>query len=151
VGSNTSAQAIYTSAFLPGLTFELSQMPALPAGEYTLTAEGMNLAGAVSPPVSMSFYMTATTLSAVRVYPDPWRSDQDSAYPIKFDQMPPGSTLKIFTVSGHWVQTLTADSTGLVSWNRENSSGQQVQSGLYLFLVTDSQGNKMHGKFAIIR
>jgi len=59
--------------------------------------------------------------------------------------------LKIFTVSGHWVQTLQADAGGAAAWDLKNSDGEKVQSGLYLYLVTDSRGDKTHGKFAVIR
>jgi len=151
-GFTSNSTILYQSSFVSGNSFNLSNLPAgLASGDYTIVAVGMNLAGAVSAPAEASFFLTAADLSSVRVYPDPWRSDQDSAYPIKFDRMAPGSTVKIFTVSGHWVQTLTADGSGVATWDRKNSGGELVQSGLYLFLVTDPQGNKVHGKFAIIR
>ena len=152
VGAGAPMGTLYTSNFMPGLTFKLDQLPSLPAGVYTLSAQGMNLAGALSPPASLTFSLMASDLSSVRVYPNPWRVDQHAAYPLKFDQMPPGSQVKIFTVSAHWVQTLTADNTGTATWlDLRNSDGEKVQSGLYLYLVTDSHGGKARGKFSIIR
>lgn len=150
-GLNMSEPVLYMSNYLAGTTFKLSNLPAVSPGPYTLTAQGMNLAGTTSPTASIQIFLAASNLSTARVFPNPWRADQDSAFPIKFDQLPPGTQVKIFTVSGHWVQTLTADSTGTAAWDRRNSGGELVQSGLYLFLATDDHGTKVHGKFSIIR
>jgi hypothetical protein len=65
--------------------------------------------------------------------------------------MTAGSTVRIFSVDGRWVQTLTADSNGIAHWTRTNSSGDSVASGIYLYLVTDAMGSKAHGKLVIIR
>jgi hypothetical protein len=85
-----------------------------------------------------------------RVYPSPWRSNAHQALPIVFDQLPMGATVKIFTVSAHWVKTLHA-ADGRVEWNLKNDSGDAVASGFYLYLATDRAGWKKTGKFAIIR
>jgi len=87
---------------------------------------------------------------AMRVFPNPWRADQHTGLSMTFDQMPPNSTVKIFTVSGHWVKTLEAPS-GAVAWDLKTDNGDKAASGLYLYLVTDSSGNTFKGKFAIIR
>jgi hypothetical protein len=86
----------------------------------------------------------------MRVYPNPWRASRGD-HAITFDQIPAGSTVKIFTVSARWVATLTADAGGKASWNLTNDSGERVASGIYLYLITDSQGNKTRGKFTVIR
>jgi hypothetical protein len=84
------------------------------------------------------------------VYPDPWRSDQHAGHPITFDEMAAGSTVKIFTVSGHLVKTLSA-SPGVVTWDLTNDSGDQVASGIYLYVVTAPGSPKINGKLAIIK
>jgi hypothetical protein len=89
-------------------------------------------------------------LSAGRVSPDPWRSDRNGGVPITFDQLTLGSQIKIFTLSGHWVRTLDA-SDGFANWDLRNDSGENVASGLYLYVLTNSQGQKATGKLAIIR
>jgi len=82
-------------------------------------------------------------LSLVRVHPNPWRVDK-SKQPITFDHLGTTATIKIFTVSGHLVATLNP-STDTASWDPSGAA-----SGLYLYLITDGQGNKTTGKFAII-
>ena len=149
--SFASHATIFSRPFQASPTFELSQLPALPAGDYTLVATGMNLAGATSSPAAFSFYLLSNDVSSARVHPNPWRSDQHAALPLIFDQVTPGATIKIFTVSAHWVQSIMADDQGIARWDLKNSDGERVQSGLYLYLATDSQGNKAHGKFVIIR
>jgi hypothetical protein len=84
-----------------------------------------------------------------RVYPSPWRADRHTG-PITFDQFTDGSTIKIFTIAGQWVQTLSAPA-GSATWDRKNSSGDTVSSGVYVYLVTDPHGNKVRGQFAILR
>ena len=70
---------------------------------------------------------------------------------IKFESLPAGSTIKIFTVSAHEVKMLSADSNGSASWDRTNSAGERIASGVYIYLVIDSQGNNTSGKLAVIR
>jgi hypothetical protein len=70
---------------------------------------------------------------------------------IKFEGMPGGSMIKIFTISGHEIKELSADSTGLALWDRTNEGGELVASGVYIYLIIDPQGNTSSGKLAIIK
>ena len=38
-----------------------------------------------------------------------------------------------------------------VDWHRDNSSGNEVASGLYFYVLTNDQGQKVRGKVVIIR
>ena len=69
---------------------------------------------------------------------------------ITFDGLTAGTSVKIFTIAGEWVATLEAPGRS-VDWLLKNNSGDPVASGLYLYLITDSQGNKTRGKIGIIR
>jgi hypothetical protein len=89
------------------------------------------------------------TLGAVKVVPNPWRSDRHVGESIRFQNLPAGATVKIFTVSGHLVNTLSS-STNTVTWDRTNSSGDYVASGVYLYLVT-AGSEKLNGKLVIIK
>jgi len=89
-------------------------------------------------------------LSMVRVYPNPWRSDQYGRSPITFDHLPVNTTIKIFTVSGHWVKTLPISSSS-TTWDLNNSAGDHVASGLYIYLLTADGGLKKTGQIAVIR
>jgi hypothetical protein len=102
------------------------------------------------PPSSPPTTVASTNQADVRVYPNPWRKDKHAGHPITFDQMTSGSDVKIFTVSGHKVKELDG-SSGTATWDLTDNSGDQVASGIYIYLIKDSQGNKVHGKVAIIQ
>jgi hypothetical protein len=107
--------------------------------------------GNPTEPAEAFLTLVSSDLSSVKVHPSPWRSDLHASHDITFDNLPAGSTVKIFTVSARWVATRTADANGQAAWDLKNDGGDGVASGIYLYLVTDGQGNKAHGKFAIIR
>jgi len=90
----------------------------------------------------------SVSMSQVHVYPNPWRSTSTS--PLIFDGCPEGATVKIFTISGRLITSLSAVN-GTVSWDVKNKAGDNVASGLYLYLITDSHNNQTHGKITIIR
>ncbi len=120
----------------------------LSPGAYLVRAQTVN-GSQTSSWASATIHLAGENVVSVRVYPNPVRAGRgDQA--ITFDQMPANSTVKIFTVSGRWVKTLSAP-TGSVSWDLRNDSGERVASGLYLYLAADAQGNKTRGKFTVIR
>ena len=108
-----------------------------------------NSAQAMSKP-----YRTATVhsldLSRVRAYPNPWRADQPYGRQITFDHLPDSATVRVFTISGRLVKTLTI-SGGLATWDLRNSAGELVASGLYIYLVTAPDGQKIRRQIALIR
>jgi hypothetical protein len=87
---------------------------------------------------------------AVRVFPNPWKSNVHASLPVTFDSLPPNATIKIFTVSGRIVKTLEA-SSGSTTWDRTNDGGDKVASGIYLYSITDVLGNETSGKLAIVK
>jgi len=98
----------------------------------------------------LNFAQVSTNVNAVMVYPNPWRSDKHTGKNMTFANLPAGSTIKIFTVSGRIVKTLSSSGTS-IPWDLTNDSGGNVASGIYLYLIMDGQGNKTHGKLAVIR
>ena len=92
---------------------------------------------------------TVTPTVSARVFPNPWRRDRHLGAPVTFDELVPGCVVKIFTISGHIVKTLTS-STSSVVWDLKNDSGNHVASGIYIYLVTHTQGGLDRGKLAII-
>jgi len=105
--------------------------------------------------INGNIILTASPVSQVsvfapRAYPSPWRSDRDSGIPITFDQLSGNSTIDIFTISGHLVQSLTTSNTS-TTWYRTNKSGDTVASGLYFYVITNDQGQKASGKLVIIK
>ena len=61
-----------------------------------------------------------------------------------------GTTIKIFTVSGHLAKELHTDGP-MIAWDLTNDSGDKVSSGGYLYLITDGQGDKVRGKIGVIK
>jgi hypothetical protein len=125
----------------------------LDAGTYLVTVQAKS-AGAISNPASAEITLINTsftgTIQGIKAYPNPWRSDKDStAQGISFSGVPSGATVKIFTTSGYLVKELSGGTTA--AWDLTNKSNNTVASGIYLYLVTDGQGNKTRGKVAVIR
>jgi hypothetical protein len=106
-----------------------------------------------SDPQTPTFQVSsdAGAFSSVRVSPNPWRKDQDTGFPVKFENLPDGTTVKIFTVSAHEIKTLPPPSGGMVTWDLTNNAGEKVASGLYLYVLKSNGGDVSRGKLAVIR
>jgi len=102
-----------------------------------------------TPPNNPTTTVTPGTFSP-QVYPNPWRSDKHSGNPITFGQLVVGGTIKIFTMSGHEVKEIPVTGSTM-PWDLTNNSGAKVASGIYMYLITDGQGNKGKGKVAVIK
>lgn len=126
---------------------------AMKSGPYRLSVHAVLADGRMSPATSTTINVQSVvtgTLSGSKVYPNPWRADQHSNQDVTFAGIPSGGAVKIFTVDGRWVRTL--QSTGVpLSWDRRNNNGESVASGIYLYLINDSQGSKTRGKLVLIR
>ncbi len=120
----------------------------LSAGKpYYFAVTAVNQAGESqrSPAIS-----ALTNLNSVRIFPNPWRADRGYTPLVTFDQLTPGATVKIFTVSGHFVKALpTSGSTA--TWDLTNDAGQNVASGLYFYLITNSGDQRLRGELTVIR
>jgi hypothetical protein len=100
----------------------------------------------------------------VWVVPNPFRGSSDWDRPpvigdqltrhVDFMGLPMAQcTIKIYTVSGDHVQTIHHDGTsgnGQAAWDLVSRNGQEVVSGIYLFMV-DSPAGQQIGRFVIIR
>ena len=69
---------------------------------------------------------------------------------VTFDGLWGGVTIKIFTVHGHEIKELHADGPKII-WDLTNNSGEKVGSGVYVYLITNSQGDKARGKVAVVK
>ena len=73
---------------------------------------------------------------------------------IDFIHVPNGSKIRIFTLSGKLVRTLTAEHnlySGAVSWDLKSKDGMDVAFGVYLYHVEAPGIGEYIGKFAIIK
>jgi hypothetical protein len=119
-----------------------------PPGAYILLVQ-MIKGDVESSWASARITLVSATLGNLRVYPNPWRQDKHAGLDITFAGAPAGATLKLFTVSGYFVREL--ENASPLLWDRRNSQGEPVASGLYLFVVTTPDGTQRTGKLAVIR
>ncbi len=87
-------------------------------------------------------------LSEIVPYPNP-AVIKTGEEKVSFTIPPYESKIKIFTVVGEFIKEIT--STQNWKWDLRNQSGELVSGGIYLFLITDAQGNTHVGKIAVIR
>jgi hypothetical protein len=101
------------------------------------------------------------TSSGISVYPSVIGSPTDNpdsvyAFPNPFVIRSPDDrlgfnyaksfTVRIFTAAGELVRDMEID-----EWDGLNEAGQPVASGVYLFVLTDAEGNVGRGKFLLVR
>jgi hypothetical protein len=96
--SRASSANFQTSSNVAGLS-SLGLVP----GVYTVTVEAVDANGNRSAQAQQDITLVAADFSGVRVFPNPWRKDRHAASNVTFDHLPLGTTVKIFTASGHWV------------------------------------------------
>ena len=71
---------------------------------------------------------------------------------IAFEGLTTQYNLKIFTVAGELVfENEETGSNGRYEWDTANTNGTRVASGVYVYLVTNTAGEKAKGKIAIIK
>jgi hypothetical protein len=99
------------------------------------------------------------SLNNIIAYPNPWDTRKNSANrfitfancPLgQTSTLPDGATIKIFTLSGFLVKTLTVANGKAVWLDLTNDAGARVASGLYYYLAS-SGGNQARGTVAIIK
>ena len=85
----------------------------------------------------------------VYAYPNPWDTRKNTVRQVTIANLPDDATVKIFTLSGFWVTSLTP-ANGRAVWLLTNDHGDRVASGLYFYLV-NSPVAKARGEIAIIK
>ena len=139
-----------TASFSSGVkTASLASYGLVP-GIYQVTVQAQDARGDTSPPLTATITLVNADLSAVKVYPNPWRSDKHAGKSVTFSGLTTGTTIKIFSVSGHEVRELNTDGPS-TTWDLTNDSGDKVGSGIYLYVITDGQGDRVRGKVAVIK
>jgi hypothetical protein len=82
-------------------------------------------------------------LEMVMVYPNPLDPTYERRM-VAFRYAPPGARIRIYTLSGRFVDELTAP-----TWDATDRFGAKVSSGIYIYQIT-YRGASKAGKFAII-
>jgi hypothetical protein len=85
----------------------------------------------------------------VKVYPNPLVISEGSQITFSVSGTT-GGEVKIYTVSGKLVKELVIQSgVSGVNWDILNEEGNSIKAGLYVYSITDGEGNKKTGKLAI--
>lgn len=83
------------------------------------------------------------------IYPNPFNPDKAISGVLKIDNLVPGSTVQIYTISGEIVMVINANSVKEI-WDGKNRYGYKVSPGIYYYIIKGS-GNKTYmGKIFII-
>jgi len=144
-GASTTFATSWTAPTIPGNYTLTGQMEQANVGSFGST---FSIPVTVNTPATQSITDLNTSLS---VFPNPWRVDRDRDQPTQFSGLSLGDRVKIYSLSSQWITTLVA-SAPTVTWNHKTSEGQAVVSGVYLYLVFNENGQKLHsGKIAILR
>jgi len=85
----------------------------------------------------------------VKVYPNPYKPSKGHTK-IIFDKLSANVTIRIFTITGELVWE-KENITGSEEWLAVNKDNEKVASGIYIYLITDTTGDKTTGKLAVIK
>lgn len=104
--------------------------------------------GAASPPgVYALWNAPAANLSALRVFPNPFRPARGQSE-VTINNMKAHTRVRFYTVTGELVNEIVADSDGKALWTGVNQAGRSVASGVYLG-VAESDGEKATFRLAV--
>jgi hypothetical protein len=98
---------------------------------------------------------TETKLRNIKAFPNPFFPDEDNEVMIvnmPSVSMPIGDNIcRIYDSTGQLVIELEENIFARFDWNGLNKSNKKCSSGIYFYVVTDSQGVSGKGKLALIR
>jgi len=107
--------------------------------------------GAVRFDVFRLMTASAHDLKAVVVYPNPFRPREAMDNVLKFIGLTDDVDIKIYTISGDLVWSRHfVYSGGGATWDGRNSQGREVSSGLYVYQVTNGDGEKSTGRISVV-
>ncbi len=97
-------------------------------------------------------YSLSDIINNLKVYPNPFKPNSDPTHTqIIFDNVNPGSRLRIFTITGQLVYETTADANQYrIIWNVVNQHNKPLASGIYIYLI-EYRTLKNTGKLLIIK
>ncbi len=102
------------------------------------------------------FTTPRTKLDEVKAGPIPFVINGNGSNYFYLRNLTANSQVKILTPSGRLVRVLdSADRSevlgSLAQWDGRNEEGRLVSTGVYIYLVTDEEGNATRGKLVVIR
>jgi len=107
----------------------------------------------INEPIGIS----ETGYDEIYVFPNPLRDDagfpRDEGGAVTFKNIPPGSNILVFTTSGDRVIDIGPEDNinGNVHWDTNNSSGESINSGVFLYKVEIPEKDPYWGRLVVIR
>lgn len=96
------------------------------------------------------FYVSAGSFNGFKAYPNPVRLDQNQTG-VTFKNVPGKVRLRVYSSRGQVVLDQNRDQGTQFIWNLTNDAGSIVAPGIYIYLITDSAGESVRGKLAVLR
>ncbi|MFH1367598.1 MAG: T9SS type A sorting domain-containing protein [Elusimicrobiota bacterium] len=98
----------------------------------------------------------ASTLDSLIVYPNPWKPGTSGIFSgnnMIFDNLTKDCRIRLFDLSGQmWLdKTIDGSYNGRYVWDGRSDCGENAGSGLYIYVVTNDNGEKKKGKVSIAR
>lgn len=92
-------------------------------------------------------------LALAHCYPNPYKPHSGLGHSkITFSRLTKRTKIRIFTISGELVYEADQDTpSGEMVWDVRNKYGDDIASGVYIYLLADDTGHRAKGKFAVIR
>ncbi len=159
IAANPAGAAMTGGVFSVPLVSPLSGGGSSSGGAYSVSSSVGAPAYSSSSPSGGSFTLYSGGGSALLVITDTARGDLGAAhcYPVPFKSalghtkitftgLTRSAVVRVYTVSGELVRTLEKNDNGeTLDWDLRNSRGQQVASGVYVYVVK-SGSQKNNGK-----
>jgi len=89
---------------------------------------------------------STSTVSGTKAYPNP--CDLTVSKPKFIFSSSSGGEVKIYTMNGTLVRTLSASSS-IKQWDAKNEDGEQVSKGVYLYKIKNAGGTESKGKLIL--
>ncbi|MFH1540591.1 MAG: gliding motility-associated C-terminal domain-containing protein [Elusimicrobiota bacterium] len=119
-----------------------------PIGAEKMTSEDYELRSDIGSDINSKI---ENDLTKVYCYPSPYKPSLGHTE-IKFSHLTSYTNLRVFNIAGELVYRDEQDtSNGELSWAVVNNNGNKLASGVYIYLITDNDGHKAKGKFAVIK
>ncbi|MFI5349240.1 MAG: hypothetical protein ACHQ2Z_06835 [Elusimicrobiota bacterium] len=103
----------------------------------------------------------SSNLDNFKVFPNPVNFVNAARGTIKFMGLTAQATIKIYTVTGELVKTISPGTngggtvndgvSGLAEWNGRNDNGSFIARGTYIYYVTDPSGGKKKGLIGVTK
>lgn len=112
-------------------------------------------AGYISNITATTRARAADNLEKAYVYPNPFKPGSGGDYDaenITFSNLTEQTKIEIYNIAGELVATIDKNNDqNEKQWNAANDAGKKLASGVYIFYISNDNGQKKTGKFAIVK